>query len=214
MDLKKYLQKHFHQLNLRPPLFYGWNASLRFELGDPTIYRLNQEQYMQRVYHRSLELFKALHDREDEVILITHAYFADKPKNNVKKLNLYRKYIKKKESIKDLRLEIIADINCDLDEIPDPRNNIYRYWTKCTVEDLRYSQLIRAICNHDVGIKPMIYHRVYFININKNTIFHIYDDRGCDVIASSKEELMWIYKEFNDWILDYDRERINKVFLG
>lgn len=59
----------------------------------------------------------------------------------------------------------------------------------------------------------MIYHRVYFINLNKKTIFHIYDDRGCDVIASAREDLMGIYTRYNDWILDYDRERINRVFF-
>jgi hypothetical protein len=214
MDLNMYLEDHFQNLTLSPPLFYGWNVSIRFELGDPPIFRLNKEHYMERVYYRSLELFRALHDKEDEVLLITNAYFADKPKNTVKMLNLYRKYIKKKEPIRALRLEILPDTDCDPDEAPDPRNNMYRYWTKCRIEDLNYSQLIRAICNHDVGIKPMIYHRVYFININKKTIFHIYDDRGCDVIASSREELMGIYKGFNDWILDYDRERINRVFLG
>lgn len=122
--------------------------------------------------------------------------------------------IKKKEPIRALRLEILPDLDCEPDETPDPRNNMYKYWTKCRIEDLKYRQLIKAICNHDVGIKPTIYHRVYFINISKKTIFHIYDDRGCDVISPSREALTDIYKEYNDWILDYDRERINNVFLG
>jgi hypothetical protein len=147
-------------------------------------------------------------------LLITQVYFADKPKHKVKKLNLYRKYIKKKEPIRALRLEILPGLDCEPTELPDPRINMYRYWTKCRIEDLKYRQLIKAICNHDVGIKPTIYHRVYFINISKKTIFHIYDDRGCDVISASREALTDIYKEYNDWILDYDRERINNVFLG
>ncbi|MDF2921662.1 MAG: hypothetical protein K0R57_576 [Paenibacillaceae bacterium] len=213
MDLKKYLEEQFENLTLEPPLFYGWDVSIRFELGNPPMFRINKEHYMEQVYYRSLELFKALHDIEDEVLVITHAYFADRPKNKVKKLNLYKKYIKRKEPIRALRLEILPDINCEPDEMPDPRNNMYRYWTRCRIRDLNYIPLIKAICNHDVGIKPMIYHRVYFININKKTIFHIYDDRGCDVIASSRDELMRIFEGFNDWILDYDRERINRVFL-
>lgn len=215
MDLKTYLAEHFPNLTLeKPPLFYDWDVAIRFELGNPLMFGMSTEHYMEQVYYRSLELFKALHDQEDEVLLITQAYFADKPKHKVKKLNLYSKYIKKKEPIRALRLEILSGLDCEPDEIPDPRNNMYRYWTKCRVEDLKYNQLIKAICNHDVGIKPMIYHRVYFINISKKTIFHIYDDRGCDVISASREELMDIYKEFNGWILDYDRARINNVFLG
>ena len=49
--------------------------------------------------------------------------------------------------------------------------------------------MIKAICNQDMGIKPRIFHMVYFININKNTIFHIYDDRCCDVLATSLIQL-------------------------
>lgn len=214
MDLKTYLAEHFPNLILEPPLFYNWDVAIRFELGNPLMFGMNTENYMGQVYQRSIELFKALHDQEDEILLITQAYFADKPKHKAKKLNLYRKYIKKKGPIRALSLEIFPGLDCETDDISDPRNNMYRYWTKCRVEDLRYNQLIKAICNHEVGIKPKIYHRVYFINISKKTIFHIYDDRGCDVISASREELVDTYREYNDWILDYDRDRINKVFLG
>lgn len=214
MDLKTYLAEYFPNLTLQPPLFYEWDVAIRFELGNPLMFGINKEQYMERVYFRSLQLFKALHDQEDEVLLITQAYFADKPKHKVKNLNLYSKYIKKQEPIRSLRLEILPDLDYEPTELSDPKNNMYRYWTKCKVEDLKFSQLIKAICNHDVGVKPMITHRVYFINISKKTIFHIYDDRGCDVISASRQELMDIYKEFNHWILDYDRDRINNVFLG
>lgn len=53
---------------------------------------------------------------------------------------------------------------------------------------------------------------IYFINVTRKMIYHLYDDRGCDVIASNKEDLRTLYEEFNDWILDYDREQINKIF--
>jgi len=43
-------------------------------------------------------------------------------------------------------------------------------------------------------------------------IYHLYDDRGCDVIASNKENLRPLYEELNDWILDYDREQIDTIF--
>ena len=72
--------------------------------------------------------------------------------------------------------------------------------------------MIKAICNQDMGIKPRIFHRVYFININKNTIFHIYDDRGCDVLATSPNTIRNMYYTYNDWILEYDRNKIDKVF--
>ena len=63
-----------------------------------------------------------------------------------------------------------------------------------------------------MGIKPKIYHDVFFINIKKETIFHVYDDRGRDLLATQLETIRDIYDKYNDWILDYDRNEINEVF--
>ena len=40
----------------------------------------------------------------------------------------------------------------------------------------------------------------------------MYDDRGLDIISADKEILGPIYKKQKDWILDYDREQIDKQF--
>lgn len=72
--------------------------------------------------------------------------------------------------------------------------------------------LIKAICNKDKNIKPKIFHDIFFINLSKDTIYHIYDDRGCDVIASSIEVLRYMHKKYKKWILEYDKEAINRVF--
>jgi hypothetical protein len=42
-------------------------------------------------------------------------------------------------------------------------------------------------------------------------IVHMYDDRGLDIIAATRESLRPIYRPFNDWVLDFDRERIAKA---
>ncbi len=44
-------------------------------------------------------------------------------------------------------------------------------------------------------------------------IYNIYDDRGLDIIAKEKTILTELYTEFNHWILDYDRDKINKIFM-
>ena len=40
----------------------------------------------------------------------------------------------------------------------------------------------------------------------------MYDDRGLDVIAKDKKSLDSLYHNFNDWILEYDREKIDLIF--
>lgn len=40
----------------------------------------------------------------------------------------------------------------------------------------------------------------------------MYDDSGLNIISSDIEILRPIYIIYNHWILDYDRNEINKVF--
>jgi len=42
----------------------------------------------------------------------------------------------------------------------------------------------------------------------------MYDDRGMDLIAESKVVLVPIYQKYNSWILAYDKERIDNIFMN
>lgn len=63
-----------------------------------------------------------------------------------------------------------------------------------------------------MGKAPSIHYPIYFVNETKGTIYYVYDDRGCDLLGVDTEVIRWVYEEFNDWILDYDRPRIDEVF--
>lgn len=97
----------------------------------------------------------------------------------------------------------------------------HRYIIPCRKTDLRYAQLLKAIIYEDFQHPSTILkneqeagYDIYFINNSKELIFHLYDDRGCDVLASSKESLHKLYKDYNDWILEYDRKEIGHLFKG
>jgi len=51
-----------------------------------------------------------------------------------------------------------------------------------------------------------------FHKYQQKTIIHVYDDRGCDLLATSPETIRNMYETYNDWILDYDKPEIDKVF--
>lgn len=42
--------------------------------------------------------------------------------------------------------------------------------------------------------------------------FSKYDDRGLDIVASERETLKSIYEQYNKWILDFDRKRVEEIF--
>ena len=50
------------------------------------------------------------------------------------------------------------------------------------------------------------------MNPRTNVIMHMYDDRGLDMIATTKPALVSVYREFGIWILDYDRDQIDNLF--
>jgi hypothetical protein len=54
--------------------------------------------------------------------------------------------------------------------------------------------------------------RVYFVNLTRNLIFHMYDDRGLYVIATQPATLHPIYLAHNAWHLPYGRPRMEEIF--
>lgn len=52
----------------------------------------------------------------------------------------------------------------------------------------------------------------FLIDLSSSTMLHVYDDRGMDVISDDPAKLQVLYVEFADWLLDYDRERMAKMF--
>ncbi|HDR6311443.1 TPA: DUF3885 domain-containing protein [Bacillus cereus] len=212
MSLNKYMLEMFPNLELRPPLFYNGAIGIRFRLGVnydcSNIYE--NCTYIEGVYNRAIALFNSLHATKDDIYIVVDVNDYAGGETSKRKLNIFSKYVKEKSALFKLQRNTIPYVFPEDDE--DGMYKTHRFILKCKVSDLKYIPMLKAICNQDMGIKPSIFHRVYFININKNTIFHVYDDRGCDVLATSPNTIKDIYNTYNDWILDYDRNKIDKVF--
>ncbi|MFD0051733.1 DUF3885 domain-containing protein [Actinomycetes bacterium NPDC127524] len=205
------MHEAFPDLELKPPLFYSWDISIRFELGAEwkREYSYPNSPYVLGYYKRVIALFEALHSSDDDIFVIMDVNDCDKGKYGKRKFSNFSPYVEKPLLYK-LKHEIMPYLYPE-----DDQEGIYRthrFSLKCKTAELTYKPLLKAICNQDLGLKPMMSHSVYFINIHKKTIFHAYDDRGCDVLAASPDTIRGMYELYNDWILDYDRPRIDKVF--
>lgn len=212
MRLNEYMLETFPNLELRPPLFYNGDIGIRFKLG--VNYDCNNIYencpYLEGVYNRAIALFQSLHSKTDDIYIVVDVNDYADGETFKHKLNIFSKYVKEKSDLFKLQKNTISYVFPEDDE--DGLYKTHRFTLKCKVSDLKYIPMLKAICNQDMGIKPSIFHRVYFINVNKNTIFHIYDDRGCDVLAIAPDTIRDMYHTYNDWILDYDRKKIDKVF--
>ncbi|WP_423790724.1 DUF3885 domain-containing protein [Macrococcus armenti] len=74
---------------------------------------------------------------------------------------------------------------------------------------MKYKKLIKAICNQDFsGLHPNInqrdiYSSIFFININKDVLLHIYDDRGLTIAFDDE-------KRFEKFIEKYRHLKIER----
>ncbi|PSL41052.1 uncharacterized protein DUF3885 [Planomicrobium soli] len=213
MNLTDFMKENFSNLELKPPLFYDWEIGIRFELGVNYDWQNDGENspYLKGVYQRAITLFKSLHSQEDEIFMVANVNDFGKGATFNRKLKIFSRYVQKKSVLNQLKHVTIPYVFPEDNE--DGKYKTHRFILKCKTSDIKYIPLLKAICNQDMGIKPNIYHDVFFINIKNKTIFHVYDDRGCDLIAASTENIKGMYHKYNDWILDYDRDEIDQLFI-
>ncbi len=120
--------------------------------------------------------------------------------------------------------ELIFDI-CNAAGLPQPHEQVSMF-LQCEEDvitqlqlywDLRKASfrseiLLREIIKADIGGYSGFASSVYFADTKNSVLFHLYDDRGADLVAARKDTLYPVFEQFGDWILDYDRDRINSIF--
>ncbi|OCA92991.1 hypothetical protein A8F95_02380 [Bacillus wudalianchiensis] len=205
------MHENYPNLELRPPLFYNWDIGIRFELGVGWTreYDYPNNPYVLGCYKRAITLFESQHSPTEDIFVVIDVNDFDKGKKLKHQLKNFSSYVKKL-LLFSLKHQELPYIFSEDDE--EGAYKTHRFTLKCKTSDFKYVPLLKAICNKDLELKPRIFHRVYFININRKTIFRVYDDRGCDLLATSPATIRDVYNRYNDWILDYDRPEINKVF--
>jgi hypothetical protein len=213
--LYSFLDENFEGLTLDPSLFYSWNNSIRFEISHPMI-PLYAKGNLKQTFLRSISLFKKVFEEKDEILFVTDVLTTS---NNHflqrKPLNVYKKYLKDKDKLYKLQHQLLVGFFEDeADQMV-----IHRFVLQCNKDAIRYVPLLKAICYEDFAHPSTILknnpesgYEIYFVNLTKKIIFHLYDDRGCDILAADKEGIRNLYGEFNDWILDYDRKEIDLLF--
>lgn len=223
MQLKEYMNQTFPGVTLVPYIYFQWETHLHFDFGKDKYQNvegtddLNME-YLSQLYTCNKYLFEDIFSKEDTVFLVTNVYrFKQENIKNPQKINVYNRFIKKRdlkfhigqETLPFLFEDEEADLYCT-----------YQFSLKCFAEDIKYEPLIQAANHEDfpdlrprLGRKKEIsYPDVFFINVTKDIIMFIYDDRGCEVIAKNKEMIRHLYEKYKEWIPDYERESIADLF--
>lgn len=157
MKVEPFLQMYFPNLKLEPPLFYNWPIGIRFEIGLPPTEPL--PLYLSGCYERSIRLFDEINKESDQLIIVMDIFNKKVGRRNI------LPYVKDKNN-KTIQLKQIA-----IEE-----GFIHRFTFTGTKHEIYYKRLLKKICEKDftsfLGGKDYC---VYFINVQKKTIYYLYD---------------------------------------
>lgn len=218
--LNEYLYTYFPGVDVKPSLYYQWPIGLHFELGGEfSLFMedsddLNIETFSY-IYSQAESIFKDLFADEDELLLVTNIS-KEKTHHGNHRMKVYHRNLKNKQLKYQIRQATLPYVFEEEDCIDEYYTS--RYVLKCQTKDFHIKRLIKAACNEDFPLKPkfggdyVLYPDVFFVNMTKNIIFFIYDDRGCEVIASDLETIRPLYDKYRDWIPSYNRAEIEKRF--
>ena len=202
-EIQTYIETNFPSLELKCPLFYNWPIGIRFELEKSN---KNPNIYFKKVSERANKIYEEIFDKEDEVLIVFHQFTGLNHKFKTDNFCF--------QNIENLNLNHIELFEIKELYWPGDKDDIYTIaCVNTSSQKINYSNILKAIANTEFGErKPQIEGDVFFVNKTKNIILNMYGDRGLDVISTNKNQLSGIFKDLNDWILDYDREKINSIF--
>jgi len=166
------------------PLFYAAPTGVRFETGDPA---LDGAAYLSSAFERIKAVLGTLSP-------------------DILRIDVYAGGL-----LPLKRLSLPAPHEHRHSQNEDDLPMLELYWD-LTRFDFRPFPLLREIVRSDFGGFGALASGVFFADTYRAVIFHPYDDRGADLIASEPERIRPQFDQFHPWILPYDRDAIERVF--
>ena len=209
-EYRQFLSNNFKELRLANPLFYSLDFGIRFDLQDG---ETDTDEYFKEVIRRAATIFQSAFDNSNEVFLVFMEY-----KYRRRKIRFSNFTFKQIDNLKKKEISYSKESKL---YFPGDKFDIRNIAIiKLIADRINYKNILTAIGNSDFGSRQprldnngfLSSKEIYFVNIDKKLIFHMYDDRGIDIIATNIETIRPIYLKHKDWILDYDKEKIEKQF--
>ena len=178
---------------LEYPVFYHAPYGLRFEIGgEEEVYLDNaaNPEYVENALDRALTIYRELPFCLDILLVVIRGNYSVATK-----------------SLSNIPLP-------DFDEGIEDQDGTYTsfYWDCSKLPEGTVKALLREIILADIGGEDLLASSVFWISTEGKYLFHLYDDRGADLVSADAETLSPIYYKFHSWLLDYDREKMDRLF--
>ena len=201
-------------IEFEKPFFYKNHYALRFEISpndispiDPSSSACN-EDYFSMALERALDIYNSVFKTGDKISIVFQLFSDGRKK--IKRRSLLFRYLNGIES-RNISYSTHRDIY--VDDLNTKRQHISRVRINdLTGEQIDISKILTAIINTDFRRYPTLNGECYIINDTTGLVFHLYDDRGLDVVSENKESLHKLYQTHSKFILEYDRNRISNMF--
>ena len=211
-----FITSAFPNLTLAPPLFYKWPTGLRFALAPAQIplwkdraKQIIHPHYFAAVLHRAQTIFESIFREKDELSIVYQQFSYGR--SRISKRNLIFQYISKDSTVRFRYSRIRRLPGCSRKQYHWNRVRI----SSLTPSKIDYHGLLKACIYNDFRRHgPSFRGDCYLFHHRHQLLFHIYDDRGMDIVSPHKDFLRKLYLEYNDWLLDYDREYMDSLFGG
>lgn len=194
-------------------LFYHFGFGLRFELAYGGEYKNGDHipSFLQAIDRARAIREAVLPDVHKITVLLSHP--------GLKRNKTKKRHVKSELcglGLNDPVIEYVGTVaQEDQFEIADTGGDRYRHWfifrpsTPADIDRLIWGRIALDLYWLKSRLEAV---QVYMLDLERKIILQVYDDRGMDVVATRVQPLRPFYRKFSNWILDYDRERIDKVF--
>ena len=146
---------------------------------------------MNQSVQRAADLFSHLFGDSDSMLIVFQRF----TRTRREKLRVPKKYLG--EAIVGLE-DLVIRKNGSLEK---------RRYCSYKASDLQHRLIFDDVANYRGHLA------FYFFDLSRKIMMHMYDDRGCDIVSTNLDCLAPLYNDFNEWLLDYDRDRMDGVFL-
>lgn len=188
-DLPKFMFSFFPRIDFGGSLFHQAPMGLRFDIG------------LERVF-RAVKIFEFAFGKEEDFILVSQDW------NSPDKFQERSMPLFETPGILDVSSDCFKTV--EVFPFDEPKYSLTWVCTKFAKFDK--DLLFQTIANRERGRLPSIESGVYLIEPVSRIIMHMYDDRGLDIVATDATTLSQIYREYEEWILEYDRPKIVQRF--